>query len=349
MGKKITALVIDDSALMRLMITDMLSSDPNIQVIDSGKNGTEARKKIEQLRPDIVTLDMDMPGLNGLDLLQVIVKESSTKVIVVTGLEKPELAYEALSCGAVDFISKPSGPYSVDIDQIKNELISKVKTAAKVNQSKILTSHITSRKKIYRQKPSVIEKIIIIGASTGGPIAIETLLSKLSSNLPAAILIAQHLPAKFSEHFAKRLNKIVNFNVFLAENNSLLEPGAVYVAPSDSNMTVGKNNNGQINIKINKEPGKTIKPSIDKLMVSAANIYGEMVFGVILTGMGHDGTKGMQAIKKNGGKTFVQDEKTSVVFGMPKSVIEVKSADLILPLDKIAQVIGRKISKKEPA
>lgn len=341
MEKKITTIVVDDSALMRMLIKDMLDSDPDIKVIDTAKNGTEAINKIRSNKPDIITLDMEMPDINGLDVLKIITKEKLTKAIMVTGAEMPDLAYKALNCGAIDFIRKPSGTYSPDIDDIKEELIGKIKAASfakitgtrsiNIKPATVITCNI---------KTNSLPKVIAIGASTGGPVAIEAILTSIAKGLPAAVLISQHLPAGFSESFARRLNTISNLEVRLGKEGEKVDRGVVFISSSDSHMTVVKKNGNEV-IKYVDNGSKTVRPSADKLMTSVADVYGKKAIGVILTGMGNDGTEGMKALKEQGAKTYAQDEGSCAIFSMPKSVIEAGCADVVLPLGKIASEINK--------
>lgn len=338
-------MVIDDSALMRIMIKDMLVSDPSIEVIDMAKNGNEAIDKLRKLKPDVITLDIEMPVKNGLEVLKVATKEKLSKAIMLSGLQTPDLAYQALRYGAVDFIRKPSGTYSPDIDEIKEELIEKIKAATSANITSFPSTSKKSTRINDRKIKSKINKVVVIGASSGGPIAIETILASLSKELPAGILITQHLPVGFVKSFAERLNSGSDLEVRLGKDGETISHGVVFISPSDCHMTVADKNGKRV-IKLVECRTKCIKPSADKLMESVAEVYGNNAIGVILSGMGSDGAKGMEALKKQGSTTLVQDEKSSAIFSMPKSVIDAGYADKVLPLKKIATEIEKELNVK---
>jgi two-component system chemotaxis response regulator CheB len=347
MKKKVTAMVVDDSALMRMLIKDMLASDPEITVVDVAKNGVDAVNKLRKHKPDITTLDMEMPDMSGLDVLNIITRENLTKAIMLTGARVPELAYQALKNGAVDFICKPAGTYSPNIDEIKDELIAKIKAAATAN---IITTPFLNKKPTTTAscllKSGPHQNVVAIGASTGGPVALEAILTSLCKGLPAGVLITQHLPAGFGESFARRLDSASKMKVRLGEDGVIIDNGVVFLSPSDCHMTVARKNGNAV-IKLVSGTPKTLMPSADKLMESVAKVYGNKAIGVILTGMGKDGTAGMKELKKYGAKTLVQDENSSAIFSMPRSVIEAGCADKVLPLSKIATEIEKELGAND--
>lgn len=342
----ITVLVVDDSFFMRNMISDMLNSDPDIKVIDTAKNGKDALEKLEELKPDVITLDLVMPGLTGLETLKIIMSEYPTPVVMLSAYtaKGAAITIRCLDSGAIGFVLKPSGVVSMDIEKVKDELIEEIKKASRVNVKKIKS--ILTRKRIKQfLEPHVVvkEKVVVIGASTGGPSALELVLSELPFNFPAAILVVQHMPAKFTRSFAERLDRESELSVKQAEDGDVIEPGKAYVAPGDSHMRVkNKKIKGKVRavISLNKKPlVHGLRPSIDVTMKSVAEVYGENAVGVLLTGMGEDGVEGMDAIKTKGGKTIAQDEATSLIYGMPKKVVENGDADHVLPVFKISQEI----------
>jgi two-component system chemotaxis response regulator CheB len=347
MLKPIRVLVVDDSALMRSLICSMLSSDRWIKVIDIARDGEEAVEKALEKRPDVITLDVEMPCLNGLKALQIIMKEAPTRVIMLSGINEPEITYEALSQGAVDFVVKPSGTFSIDIDELKDELILKVKIAAGV---RLATLKSPSIKKSSKEKPlrilSVTTRAVAIGASTGGPKALERIFADLPADLPAPIMIVQHLPIGFSRAFAERLASVGRLPVKEAENGDVLEAGLVFVAPAGRHMLITKNGRKSC-IKLEDGPRVWgVKPSADKLMQSVAEVFGSNSIGVVLTGMGVDGAAGVKAIKEKKGTVIVQDEKTSVVFGMAKAAIQKKAVDKVVPVNKIGREIIQAIQSE---
>jgi len=324
----------------------MLNPDPDIKVIDTAKNGKDALEKLEKLKPDVITLDLVMPGLTGLETLKIIMSEYPTPVVMLSAYtaKGAAITIRCLDSGAVGFVLKPSGVVSVDIEKVKDELIEEIKKASKVNVKKIKS--ILTRKRIKQfLEPYVVvkEKVVIIGASTGGPSALELVLSELPFNFPAGILVVQHMPAKFTKSFAERLDRESELSVKQAEDGDVIEPGKAYVAPGDFHMRVKKKKiKGKVRavISLNKNPLiHGLRPSIDVTMKSVAEVYGKNAVGVLLTGMGEDGVEGMDAIKAKRGKTIAQDEATSLIYGMPKKVVENGDADHVLPVFKISQEI----------
>ncbi|MBU5254776.1 protein-glutamate methylesterase/protein-glutamine glutaminase [Tissierella praeacuta] len=346
----IKVLIVDDSALIRKILTDILTSDTEISVVGTARNGQEALEKIEVLKPDIVTLDIEMPLMDGLTTLKHIVsKHSKLPVIMISSLtsEGAELTLKALDEGAVDFLPKPTNIFSLSQVDIKKEIIEKIKVGAK---SKFFVRQ--PIKKINAMKEfkdrSIVGKekfdnIVAIGTSTGGPRALQTLIPELPSNINAAILIVQHMPPKFTKSLADRLNSISNIRIKEAEDGDILSKGWGYIAPGDYHMTVIEESKDLV-IRLNKEPQVMgLRPTVDKMMESVAEIRGYSKTGIILTGMGSDGAKGIVKMRQSGSYTIAQDESTSVVYGMPKSAIATNCVDIILPIDKIASKIIDKV------
>lgn len=338
MNRRIRALVVDDSALMRRVIRDILNSDPEIQVIGSARDGTEAIKKVEKLQPDVVTLDVEMPNLDGLGALSVIMRDFPTPVVMLsayTARGRRE-TIEALELGAVDFIAKPTGSISLRLGELKEEIIDKIKLASKARVKKLKELLPTTQpSKKVEQAP--MERLVIIGASTGGPQAILEILSKLSPDLPACFLIVQHMPRGFTTSFANRLNSKSSLWVKEACHGDAMQQGVVYVAPGDYHMIV---RNASLHLaKGLKLHG--VRPAIDFTMESAAIRYRDNTIGILLTGMGIDGAAGIKAIKERGGSTLAQDESTSLIFGMPRAAIKLGCIDKVLPLERIPEEINR--------
>ncbi|MGB8217669.1 MAG: chemotaxis response regulator protein-glutamate methylesterase [Candidatus Methanoperedens sp.] len=377
---RIKVLVVDDSAFMRKAITDILSSSQDIEVIGKARNGKEAFEKVIELKPDVVTLDMEMPVLDGLQTLGYIMSECPTPVIMLSGAESKhaDVTMTAFEYGAVDFILKPSGNISLDMNKIKDEMVKKVKAAARVETHKLgfIQKHgkndnagISGMEdfKDARKKPKVItgeekhnvdftepvepdkkskfKKIIIIGTSTGGPRALAQVIPLLPSNLNAPVLVVQHMPAGFTKSLAERLDSQSGIKVREALDGDIVRPGTVLIAPGDYHMTVRqKEINGKTKevIALDKsEKVQGVRPSVDVLLNSVASIYGANSVGVILTGMGSDGTDGIRKLKSAGGKVIAEDESTCVVYGMPRSIIEKRLADYVLPINKIAESIAQ--------
>ena len=338
--------MVDDSFFMRTLISDMLNSDPDVEVVGVARDGNDALEKLKTLRPDVITLDFLMPGLSGLPTLKRIMSEYPTPVVMLSAYTEEDAAttLQCLDAGAVGFVLKPSGAISVDIEKVRDKIVDEIKKASKVDVRKIRS--ILARKRVKQfLVPGVVikEKVIVIGSSTGGPAVLELILSELPSNFPAAILIVQHMPAKFTKSLAERLDHMSEIAVKEAEEGDMIEPGKAYVAPGDFHMTVEKRvieGEARAVICLNRDPlVHGLRPSVDVTMKSVAEVYGENAVGIILSGMGEDGAKGMRAIKRKKGKTIAQDEATSLIFGMPKRVIERGDADQVLPVFEISQGI----------
>jgi two-component system chemotaxis response regulator CheB len=348
MGNKIRVLVVDDSALMRQMISDILNSDKGIEVMTTARDGEDAIKKVTELKPDVVTLDVEMPRLDGLHALGYIMSEIPTPVVMVSAYTQKgaEATFRALEYGAVDFVPKPSGPVSRDIRTVGDELIAKVKVAARVDLDTlnfIRPKRIPEGLKVKPKKIIPEVRVIAIGASTGGPRALGQILPQLDPDIPAALLIVQHMAKGFTKTFAARLNREAKIEVKEAEAGERIEPGKALIAPGGYHMAVRREVTGNKApgvIRLNQEPPVYgLRPTVDSMMLSAAEIYGDKTVGVILTGMGRDGAKGMKAIKDDKGKTIAQDKDTCVAYGMPKAAVEEGAVDKIVPLDKIPQEI----------
>ncbi|PKM81454.1 MAG: chemotaxis response regulator protein-glutamate methylesterase [Firmicutes bacterium HGW-Firmicutes-14] len=345
MAKKIDVLVVDDSAYMRKVISNLLQLDEDIFVIDTARDGLDAIEKIKKWKPAVVTLDVEMPKLDGISALERIMRECPTPVIMLSSLthEGSETTVRALTIGAVDFVPKPSGTISLDIHKVREDLISKVKVAARASISNFRTSIVPAFREpkiIPRAAPGpsgkVPDRLVVIGSSTGGPNALQQVIPRLPGNLPAAVLIVQHMPPGFTASLAHRLNDISRMVVQEAKEGDVLENGKAYVAPGGYHMVLVS----KTVIGLNQAPPvHSVRPAVDATFESAVNFYGSGTVGVILTGMGYDGSKGMALVKKMGGKTIVQNEETCVVYGMPRVIVEMGKADIILPIQKIADEI----------
>ncbi|MCX9083904.1 MAG: chemotaxis response regulator protein-glutamate methylesterase [Candidatus Methanoperedens sp.] len=344
---RIKVLIVDDSAFMRKVISNILSGSPDIEVLGTAKNGQEAIEKITLLRPDVVTMDIEMPVLNGLQALGFIMSECPTRVIMLTGAESDQgdLTMTAFQYGAVDFIQKPSGNISLDMEKIRDDLIRKITAAARVEVRKLgfIEEKVVKKEKTVYPARTGARKIIIIGSSTGGPRALNHIIPLLPSNLQVPVLIVQHMPAGFTKSLADRLDSQSMLRVREAADGDIIQIGSVFVAPGDFHMIVKQQKiDGEIKEVIGLTKGEKVqgvRPSVDVLLGSAVKIYGQDSIGIILTGMGSDGTCGIRKLKQAGGKVIAEDESTCVVYGMPRSVIEQKLADYILPVHEIARII----------
>jgi two-component system chemotaxis response regulator CheB len=342
MSKKIEVLVVDDSAYMRKVITNMLQSDEEIFVVDTARDGLDALEKVKKWKPHVVTLDVEMPRMDGLTALQKIMQECPTAVIMLSSLtqEGNETTIKALTLGAVDFVPKPSGAISLDIAKVREDLIAKIKVCSRAVLKNVRNIVHPPAGKIIRPQVAVPvgglpDKLVIIGSSTGGPNALQQVVPRLPGNLPAGVLIVQHMPAGFTHSLAVRLNDISNLQVKEAAEGDKLQIGQVYIAPGGQHMVLEGNK-----IRLNTNPPvHSVRPAVDVTMESVVQNFRGALVGVVLTGMGYDGAKGMVAIKKVGGKTIAQNEATCVVYGMPRVVVEMGKADKVLPITEIAEEI----------
>jgi len=346
MSDKVKVLVVDDSFLMRRIISDIVNSDPHLEVVGKAKDGDEALEKIAALNPDVVTLDINLPVKNGIDVLSDIMKTKPTKVIMLSAYTRAgaSATIRALEIGAVDFIAKPSGEISLGLEKLKNEIIEKIRLAANIDLLKYLSAFRTAGiAKVEGERIAGVKRLVIIGASTGGPKAILDIMKDIPGDSKAAFLIIQHMPKGFTLSFAERISWETGIRAKEAEDGDMVDSGRVFVAPAGSHMILTKDSQG-VKIKLTQDPPVNfVRPSIDVTMKSAVDIFGKDIIGVILTGMGRDGLEGARKIKENGGKIFVQDEESSVVWGMPGSVSKAGLTDGTLPLSQIAEVLIRNI------
>jgi len=346
MSDVVRVLVVDDSAYMRVVLRDMLQSEEGMSVLGTAKDGLEAIAKVKSLKPDVVLLDIQMPKMDGLATLQRIMKECPTRVVMLSAMNKVDvqLPLRALEMGAVDFIPKPSGPVSIDIVRFKKAIADLVRNAslAQIDVLKRMRGPIPVRHLQEAAPPAVCAetKAVVIAASTGGPRSLEAVFAALPKNIRASIMIVQHLPAEFSPSFAKRLDAANGPKVVLAIDGTVIEPGTAYLAPGGFHLRVEMRNRKGVVAKLDEgTPVQFVKPSANVLFESAAKCYGDRLLGVVMTGMGSDGAQGAKVIRAAGGRVIVQDEETSVIFGMAKAVITEKAADEVVPLEKIPQKI----------
>lgn len=348
----IRVLVVDDSALMRKLIPQMLSKDPEIEVVGTAMDGLFALRKIPQLRPDVITLDIDMPRLNGIETLRRVVAEFGTATVIVSSLsqEDAELTFQALAIGAFDYITKPRDAISVHINEIGADLIAKVRAAAghpiKVPLPRPdLPVFSVPRHKIVPRGEA--ERILAIGVSTGGPNALTSLLPMIPADFSAGILIVQHMPEGFTEMFAARLNSFSRIEVKEARDGDLVLPGRALIAPGNRHLKVKRLPLGAIAVLSDAPPVNGHRPSADILFRSAASEYGDKATGLIMTGMGADGAEGIGEIRARGGTTIAQDEASCVVFGMPKAAIEKNFITDIVPLEKLDSFLTGHFTARE--
>ena len=351
MHKKIKVLVVEDSALIRKIITDILESDPEIEVIGTANNGKTAIFKNQKLNPDIITMDIEMPVMNGLESLREIIKTKPKPVIMMSVLTQhgAEATFKALEYGAVDFIPKPSKDLSLSIMEIADLLVEKVKSVYKykleIPLEKKDREETKGEKKSAERKAKRVEhkgkseKVIGIGTSTGGPAALLKVFRSFPNSFPSSVLVVQHMPEEFTNAFANRLNSYSLLNVKEADDGDKLQPGCCYVAPGHSHMIVQNHDSGKIIRLYKGEKVTGHRPSIDVLFNAMAKTCGKDTICVIMTGMGKDGADGILQVKKEGGYTIAQDESTSVVYGMNRVAVEMGAIDDIVSLSEIPQKI----------
>ncbi|MCM3665610.1 chemotaxis response regulator protein-glutamate methylesterase [Mesobacillus subterraneus] len=350
---------------MRKLINDFLSEHPEIEVIGTARNGEDALKKWRIFRPDVITLDVEMPVMNGLEVLKTIMREQPIPVVMLSSTTKEgaDTTLQAIQAGAVDFVAKPSGSISIDLHKIKAELIEKILSASKANLSKLSSVDISVPvdKNAFRmiaseKKPAEklfasgtkrdqnSKKIVCIGTSTGGPRALQQVLTSLPKDIGVPILIVQHMPAGFTKSLANRLNSLSQIHVKEAEDGELLQKGTAYIAPGGWHLQV-KSIGTSLAISLgNAAPRNGHRPSVDVMFESVSSIKNYTKIAVIMTGMGSDGSKGLLEMKKNGAvKAIAESQETSIVFGMPKAAIGTNMVDDVSNVENIAQSIMKYI------
>jgi two-component system chemotaxis response regulator CheB len=341
MSERIRVLVVDDSALMRKLIRTILERDPSIEVVGTAMDGAFALKKIEELHPDVITLDLEMPRMDGLEALRLIMRRAPMPVIVFSTHSK-EGAYstfKALALGAIDFVAKPRDAAAGHLDAIAAELIEKIKVAKRASGRKI-RANVDVEAKPPQKKPSrgtlPPSRVVAIGISTGGPNALQYVLSQIPADFSATILIVQHMPEGFTEMFAKRLDECCALDVHEARSGDLLIAGRVLICPGNRHMVARRMPRGDMAVLSDGPPVNGHRPSADVLFHSVAQQFGITSVGVIMTGMGDDGAEGLGAIKAAGGMTIAQSEDTCVVSGMPRAAILKGYANKIIPLESLS-------------
>lgn len=341
---KIKVLIVDDSAIVRKIFSEELAKYPDIEIVGAAPDPFVARDKIISLKPDVITLDVEMPRMDGLTFLRKLMKYYPLPTIIVSSLTQKggKLTLEALDIGAVDVIAKPGGSYSVG--DMSAQLAEKIRAAARarVFRSSSRQESVSAAVEAPRALAQTTNKIIAIGASTGGTEALKTVLTKLPHNSPGVVIV-QHMPANFTTAFAERLNSLCQISVKEAKDNDSVIPGTALLAPGNYHMIL-RRSGARYYVEIKTGPMiHHQRPAVDILFKSTARFAGANAIGVILTGMGADGAEGLKEMKDAGAGTIAQDEKTCVVFGMPKEAIKLGAVDRILPLDHIAAEILRMV------
>ncbi len=334
--RKIKVLIVDDSALIRSLLTEIINSEPDLEVVGAAPNPLVARELIKQTNPDVLTLDVEMPKMDGLDFLERLMRLRPMPVVMISSLTErgSEITLRALELGAVDFVTKPKLSIAEGIKEYAELIGDKIRAAslAKIKQP------VSSNKEYSAQIPKLnnplisSEKLIIIGASTGGTEALKAFLTQLPADAPG-ILVAQHMPAGFTKSFSDRLNALCKIQVSEAQGGERILPGHAFIAPGHSHLLLTRSGANYVTELSNSEPVNRHKPSVDVLFDSAANVAGKNCVGVILTGMGKDGAQGMLRMREAGSYNFAQDEASCVVYGMPKEAVHLGGVHEILPLN----------------
>ncbi|SHF32964.1 two-component system, chemotaxis family, response regulator CheB [Marinitoga hydrogenitolerans DSM 16785] len=345
--KIIKVLIVDDSGFMRMVLKDIIEKQSDMKVVGIAKTGLEGVEKALSLKPDVITMDVEMPELNGLEAVKLIMKKNPTPIIMVSSLtsKDSEITIEALENGAVDFIQKPAGSVSWTFRSVGDELLEKIRNAAKVDPTKLM------RKTIKVKKPRISlslrgQKIVLIASSTGGPRSLDTIIPNLPKGINVPVVVVQHMPAGFTKSLANRLDKVSELTVKEAEDNEELKPNTVYIAPGNYHLGLKANGLKVYTFLDSSDKINNVRPAADFTFDKAAEIYKSNIIAAILTGMGKDGAKGAFKIKHYGGKIIAESQKTCVVYGMPKAVVEENYADFVLPnyeiAEKIVELLGGK-------
>ncbi len=348
--KKIRVLVVDDSALMRKLIPQILEADLSIEVVGTAMDGTFCLKKIEELQPNVVTLDLEMPGMNGIDTLKEIMRWHPVPVIVVSShsTEGASVTLKALGLGAFDFVAKPHDA-SAHMAETATELIAKIHAASdcKVVRPGILRGTSAPEKLSTAKAARPPSKLVAIGISTGGPQALEFVLAQLPPDFPGAIVVVQHMPEGFTDMFARRLDELCSLRVKEAQSGDVLQAGRVLICPGSRHMKVKRLAMGDLVVLSDEERVNGHRPSVDVLFRSVAEEFGTLAIAVLMTGMGDDGAQGLGAVKQAGGMTIAQSEESCVVFGMPKAAIERGYATRVVALDGLSSTLQALCSRED--
>lgn len=349
----IRALVVDDSAFMRKALSKMLEGDPEIEIVGTARDGLEALEKIKELDPDILTMDVEMPRMNGIEALQRIMATGPRPVLMVSSLteEGAEVTLRALDLGALDYIPKHLDGNLLDIVHVEMALREKVKTLARKRgrgaPTQPAASPLHSAPSVARVPPPEVRprkrlgpvRYVAVGASTGGPPALQKFFAGLSPDFPAPVVVVQHMPKSFTGPFAKRLNQVGPLEVKEAESGDRLEPGKGFVAPGGSHLVVRREGTHLV-LRVVDEPADTLhKPSVDVTFRSFSEVLGSAAMAVVLTGMGCDGLEGVRAMKARGAPAIAQDAQSCVVYGMPRAIVDAGLADAVLPVEQMIPLI----------
>lgn len=355
MVAKIKVLVVDDSAFMRKVIADIINSDADLEVIGKAKNGNEALLKIKELKPDVITMDVEMPEMDGFSALSKIMATDPVPIIMLSSLTSSgaEQTFKALQLGAVDFIPKPSGQISLDIETIEEEIVKKIKIAAgtkkKLQNFNSIPEIFTKKEAVSSLKKAIdpnkeLNKLVLIGTSTGGPKALHQVIPRFPAHIDAGILVVQHMPPGFTKSLADRLDSLSEIRVKEAEQGEKVLAGCAYIAPGDFHLTVSrpKEKTRELYVNLDKSmPRGGLRPAVDAMLESVADHFWSRMVCVIMTGMGHDGAASLGRIKAKNGKIIAEHQSSCIVYGMPKAAVETGMVDKVVPLSEISEEVLR--------
>jgi two-component system chemotaxis response regulator CheB len=334
----VRVLIVDDSAYVRKAVRQMLSRSPFVEVVGAARDGAEALEMVEELKPDVVTVDLNMPRVGGLEFIREQMKRRPIPVVVLSSAsEAGESVLQALDAGAFDVVQKPTALANEDVFQVAADLIAKVRAAALARARSVSLPAAMPSLLIPKARRA---DIIVIGVSTGGPQALKQIVPRFPANFPVPIVMVLHMPVGYTELFAQALDKVSALSVAEAREGEPLRPGTALLAPAGYHLTFARRADQQVVTRLSLRPTELVhRPSVDVLFRSAAEVYGDRTVAVVLTGMGSDGTEGASWIKSQGGRVFTEDQETCVVYGMPRSVVEAGLSDGAVPLGRIADTI----------
>jgi len=364
-GQKIRVLIVDDSAFMRKVLFSILTADPGIEIVGEARDGRDAVTQAESLKPDVITMDINMPHMDGLQATEVIMSSQPRPIVIVSSESRDgaDITLKALELGAIDFVAKPSSGVDLDMNSVREELVRKIRMASKVRVVRTATRSKLGHEianSAPRTEPGTAPApsnsadsaptngarwngkfpVVVVAASTGGPATLMKFVPNFPKNFPGAVLLVQHMPAAFTSQFAQQLGEVASIPVKEAEAGEIVQGGMMYVCPGSHHLRVSPTG------RIVLDDGPRIngyKPCADVTLETVAHFAGPMSMGVVLTGMGNDGSRGAQAIKQFGGHVIAQDEATSVIFGMPSEAIKTGAVDQVLPIDNIFGAIEKRV------
>jgi two-component system chemotaxis response regulator CheB len=340
----VRVLVVDDSAYVRKVVKEMLSRSAFLEVVGVARDGGEALEMVERLKPDVVTCDLIMPGTDGVDFIRKQMAIHPIPIIVVSiAAESSEQVLSALDAGAVDFVQKPTALATEKVFEIAGDLVAKVKAAAAAPLARLRRPAIAAAAPIVASFKNRYD-LLVIGVSTGGPQGLKAVIPRLPADFPVPVAIVLHMPVGYTETYAKRLDDTSALTVIEAHEGDVVRPGVVFVAPAGRHLTFARDSSGVVRTRLDVSPLDTVhRPSVDVLFQSAAEVYGDRVLGLVMTGMGDDGRQGAAWIKARGGSVLTEAEETCVVYGMPRSVVEAGLSDASVPLDRLSEAIVERI------